>query len=170
MKTLPNNLVLRPRFVLKLNLSSSSILNEFEQATSNSINCQRLDMHLYLKIKPKNIHFWSPQLHLEVENINKDNCKIYGVFGPNPSLWTFFMFIHFSVAIAFLVFAVWGYTNWSLNKSYFLQLTSVFFMAVIWVSLYIFGRIGKQKGKPQMKELYSFMQQTINNYSSQKNP
>lgn len=118
-------------------------------------------MHLYLKIKPKNIHFWSPQLHLEVENINKDNCKIYGVFGPNPSLWTFFMFIHFSVAIAFLVFAVWGYTNWSLHKPYFLQLSSIVFMSFTWVSLYFFGRIGKQKGQPQMTELHTFMQQTI---------
>ncbi|MDO6491923.1 MULTISPECIES: GTP-binding protein [unclassified Cellulophaga] len=161
MKTLPNDIVLRPRFQLKLDHPSSIILHQFENTNSNDITCKRLDEHLFLKIKPKNIHFWSPQLHLELDSINKESCKIYGVFGPNPSLWTFFMFIHFAIAIAFLIFAIWGYTNWSLNKSYFLQLTSIIFMSIIWVSLYIFGRIGKQKGKPQMNELYAFMQQTI---------
>ncbi|WP_435314915.1 GTP-binding protein [Cellulophaga fucicola] len=165
MKTLPNDIVLRPRFQIKLDQPSNIILDQFEKANSSSITCKRLDDHIFLKIKPKDIHFWSPQLHLELDIIDSKSCKLYGVFGPNPSLWTFFMFIHFAIAITFLVFAIWGYTNCSLHRPYFLQLSFMLFMTLIWVSLYAFGRIGKQKGKPQMNDLYLFMKQTINECS-----
>ncbi len=162
MKTLPNDIILRPRFQIELNESSDKILDKFEKINSNSIICKRLDEHIFLKINIKDRHFWSPQLHLEVNDISNASCKIYGVFGPNPSLWTFFMFIHFGIGIIFLIFTVWGYSNWSLGKPYYLQMFIILLMTFIWGALYVFGRIGKQKGKPQMNELYTFMKQTLN--------
>ena len=87
----------------------------------------------------------------------KKNSKLYGVFGPNPTLWTFFMFLHFGVAMIFLILGVWAYSSASLNKPYKFQLVLMGFMGILWIVLYIFGRSGKHKGKPQMEELYRFM-------------
>jgi hypothetical protein len=34
-------------------------------------------------------------------------------------------------------------------------------MIILWFGLYAFGRAGKKKGKPQMKALYSLMEEIL---------
>lgn len=163
MKTLPNTIALRPRFQLELKTSNECLLANFEQLQHQYISCKRLDEHIFLKFTPKVHHFWSPQLHLEiVPNDDIDSCKLYGVFGPNPTLWTFFIFLHFAIAIVFIALSIWAYSSFALHKPYGLQVGLMILMMGIWFAFYVFGRIGKRKGRPQMQELYNFMEDTIN--------
>ena len=157
MKPIPNDIVLRPRFQLELSDRKEKILASFEKSEKAPILVKRLDEHIFIKFNKKNNNFWSPQLHLEIDEIDKTNSKIYGVFGPNPTLWTFFMFLHFGVATVFIALSIWAYSSAALDKSYGLQLGLMGFMAILWFVLYFFGRAGKRKGKPQMEELYRFM-------------
>ncbi|NJB72883.1 hypothetical protein GGR42_003381 [Saonia flava] len=161
MKTLPNDIVLRPRFELELKLPKGNVLQFFEKSKKKDFLVKCIDEHVFIKFKKEHSHFWSPQLHLEITEINENISEVFGRFGPNPALWTFFMFLHFGIATLFIVCCIWGYSNWSLGKSYGLQLGILIFMIVVWFSLYAFGRVGKAKGKPQMKELYSFMKETL---------
>ncbi|WP_158974401.1 GTP-binding protein [Cellulophaga sp. L1A9] len=163
MKTLPNTIVLRPRFQLELDASAEKLLSNFENLAFQSIICKRMDEHVFLKFKPKEHHFWSPQLHLEIiTSEDKKTTKLYGVFGPNPTLWTFFMFLHFGIATLFIVLSIWAYSSFALNKSYGFQVGLMILMIVLWFAFYAFGRIGKRKGRPQMQELYDLMEQTLN--------
>ena len=157
MKPLANDIVLRPRFQLELSDSKEQLLEDFAKAEVPPFLVHRLDEHIFIKFNTKNNHFWSPQLHLEIEALDEESSKLYGVFGPNPTLWTFFMFLHFGVAMIFLILGFWAYSSASLNKPYKFQLVLMGFMGILWVVLYIFGRSGKHKGKPQMEELYRFM-------------
>ncbi len=161
MKTIPNDIVLRPRFQLELPYTKEVILETFEKTEKNPFLVKRLDDHIFIKFKADKVHLWSPQLHLEINEIDDKNSKLYGLFGPTPTLWTFFMFLHFGVATIFIVLGVWAYSSSSLNKPYGLQLGLMAFMVVLWFSLYLFGRVGKQKGKPQMQELHKFMMETL---------
>ncbi len=163
MKKLPNTIVLRPHFQIELQSENEKILTVFESSKHTSITCKRLDNHIFLKFKPNKNHFWSPQLHLEITSneVNK-TCEIYGVFGPNPSLWTFFMFLHFGIATLFIVLSIWAYSSFTLNKPYGLKVSLMLLMIILWVSFYIFGRIGKRKGKPQMQELFDYVKTIIN--------
>ncbi|MBM1107357.1 GTP-binding protein [Aurantibacter crassamenti] len=163
MKPLSNDIVLRPRFQIEVPETKESVLNSFEKDESSSFIIKRLDEHVFIKFTPKQNNFWSPQLHLEIDTLNDKNCKIYGVFGPNPALWTFFMFLHFGIAILFIIMSVWAYSNAALQKSYTLQLFFMGLMVVIWFALYLFGRAGKHKGKPQMHELYNFVLRKLSN-------
>ncbi|WP_165750172.1 GTP-binding protein [Cellulophaga sp. Z1A5H] len=163
MKTLPNTIVLRPRFQLDLDTSAETLLANFENLDPLAITCKRMDEHVFLKFKPNEHHFWSPQLHLEiVANEEKNSSTIYGVFGPNPTLWTFFMFLHFGIATLFIVVSIWAYSSFALHKPYGLQVGLMVLMIVFWFSFYAFGRVGKQKGRPQMQELYDLMEETLN--------
>ncbi len=161
MKTLPNDIVLRPRFEIELESPKNNVLQFFEETKENNFLVKRIDEHVFIKFKKEHTHFWSPQLHLEINREKNDTSKIYGKYGPNPTLWTFFMFLHFGIATIFIFFSIWGYSNWSLDKSYGLQLGILVFMVMIWVSLYVFGRAGKAKGKPQMNELCDFMKEIL---------
>ena len=161
MKALPNDIVLRPRFQLKLQQPKESALQSFEKKKNEPFLINRLDDHVFIKFQKKDVHFWSPQLHLEINEIDTENSKVYGLFGPNPTLWTFFMFLHFGVGTFFIIFGIWAYSSASLDKSYGLQLGAMIFMVLIWFVLYAFGRAGRRKGKPQMIQLFHFMRAVL---------
>lgn len=161
MKALPNDIVLRPRFQIQLKEPKETALNSFENIKTEPFLVKRMDDHVFIKFNKKNLHFWSPQLHLEIIEVDEFNSSLYGLFGPNPTLWTFFMFIHFGVATFFIIFGIWAYSSAALDKPYGLQIGAMVFLVILWFVLYAFGRAGKRKGKPQMNQLYSFMNSTL---------
>ncbi len=162
---MPNTkeIVLRPRFKIELNQSNSSALSSFEEVKSTQSNfiITRVDDHVYIKIPKEKQHFWSPQLHLEIIKKNQNNCTIFGLFGPNPTVWTMFMFFHFIVAGLFIAFGIWSYTNQSLGKPYSIQLFLTLLMVVVWFALYFGGRVGKDSGSKEMHALHDFMNDTL---------
>jgi len=164
--SLSNEIVLRPRFKFTVKHDNESILKIFEEtknAQSNFI-VSRVDDHVFIKIPKERQHFWSPQLHLEINKNETDTTStIYGLFGPNPTVWTMFMFFHFIAIGLFFGFGIWTYTNWSLDNNYAIQLFMTLFMVVIWIALYFGGSIGKKSGMKEMHLLHQFMRDTLRN-------
>ena len=159
-----NEIVLRPRFKINLDRTNESALMAFEKAKKEQKEfiVPRIDDNVYIKIPKREQHFWSPQLHLEIMKIENDKCTVFGLFGPNPTVWTLFMFLHFIVAGLFLSFGIWAYSNWSLDNDFAIQLFIALMMIVVWFALYFGGRIGKATGKRQMHLLNNFMNKTLN--------
>ncbi|NRD21541.1 GTP-binding protein [Winogradskyella eckloniae] len=164
--TLSNDIVLRPRFKIELSTDNEVVLKAFEytKTTQSEFIVSRIDDHVFIKYPKIKQHFWSPQLHLEITQEEKDKSIILGLFGPNPTVWTLFMFFHFIVACLFLAFGIWTYTNISLNNTYSIQLAFTLLMVVLWFVLYLFGRLGRAKGKSEMQQLHNFMNNIINPY------
>lgn len=164
---LPNEVILRPRFKFNVNHDNESILSLFENKAKEQSDfiVTRVDDHVFIKIPKGKQHFWSPQLHLEInEDYDQENkSMIYGLFGPNPTVWTMFMFFHFIAAGLFIGCSIWAYVNWTLDSSYAIQLFLALLMIVIWFALYFSGRLGKKAGMGQMHELHHFMRDTLRN-------
>ena len=158
-----NDIVLRPRFKLELDRNNEEVLKVFEDAKNSQKDfiITRVDDHVFIKIPKANQHFWSPQLHLEIMEIDKNSSRLFGLFGPNRTVWTMFMFLHFVVAGIFIGFSIWAYTNWSLGNDFAIQLFVTLFMVVIWFGLYFGGRIGKATGKDQMILMHRFMNKML---------
>jgi len=163
MNTSLNEIVLRPRFKIDIKRSNTSVLQDFEaqKTIQSNIIINRLEDHVFLKLPKHKTNFWSPQLHLEINEIDKSNCILHGLIGPNPTLWTFFMFLHFIIACLFFAFGIWAYTNWTLKINYAIQVSLMLFMVVIWIALYLGGRVGKSSSKSQMHELNNFMLEVL---------
>lgn len=159
-----NNIVLRPRFFQDLDMPSEKALKAFEKMgkTCQDFKVSRVDHHVFIRIPKKEQHFWSPQLHLEIYDVNENQPKLKGLFGPSPTVWTLFMFLHFVVATLFIGALVWIYVNIRLNKSYLFPILTMFFLLITWFVLYFAGRLGKQAGKKEMQKLYCFMKSTLN--------
>ena len=159
-----SEIFLRPRFTIDLNESCLNVIQNFKEALKAD-NCKFVgkivDNHIFLGISPKKDHFWSPQLHLEIVELNDSNSELKGLFGPKPQVWTLFMFIHFIVGSSFLGFAVLLYTRISLEEDFTFPLIMMIFLPIIWFVLYFLGKIGKDTGKNQMKELHDFMLNVI---------
>lgn len=160
---LTNDIILRPRFKIELGQNNERVLSAFEKAktTTSEFVVTRIDDHVFIKFPRHKQHFWSPQLHLEINAVDENSALLHGLFGPNPTVWTLFMFLHFIVAGLFIAFGIWGYTNWSLNVSYALQLGIMILMVIIWVALYFGGSIGKASSKTEMHELNNFMHRIL---------
>lgn len=161
---LSNEFILRPRFQLDLEQDNQHILSAFEHAqkSQSEFIITRVDDHVFIKIPKVQQHFWSPQLHLEIMETEEGGTKLFGLFGPNPTVWTMFMFFHFIVAGLFIASGIWVYTNWSLGDDFTIPLFVCLLMIVIWIGLYLGGRIGRVAGKDQMHELHRFMKKTLN--------
>ncbi len=159
-----NDIVLRPRFKVELNENNETLLKAFDatKKTQSEFVVNRIDDHVFIKFPKEKQTFWSPQLHLEINESGTNTSTLHGLFGPNPTVWTMFMFFHFIVAGLFIAFGIWAYTNWSLEKEYAIQLSFMFLMIIIWFVLYFAGTIGKASSKNEMHYLHDFMNKVLN--------
>lgn len=160
---LSNDIVLRPRFKIEIARYNQAILSDFRNAktTQSEFIVTRVDDHVFIKFPREKQTFWSPQLHLEINKIDDNHSIIHGLFGPNPTIWTMFIFFHFMIGTAFVVLGIWGYSAWSLKQNVALQVSLMVLMVVIWIALYFAGSIGKASTKPEMHALNKFMHQIL---------
>ncbi len=164
MSDLANEIVLRPRFEVSLRADIEALKSVFDQSQQDKFLIKRLDEHIYIRFKKMDTTFWSPQLHLELTSFEKGVSKIHGVFGPNPTLWTFFMFLHFGVGTLFIILGVFAYSNYSLGHDITFWMVGMVFLTLIWFALYAFGRMGRSKGQPQMNQLKNYLRELIQDY------
>ncbi|WBX71639.1 GTP-binding protein [Tenacibaculum retecalamus] len=153
-----NQIFLKPRFQIDFKMNSAILLAEIKNHLSDVTvyEMRIVDNHVIIDVPKKETHFWSPQLYLEIEKLSETTSLIKGLFDPKPQVWTFFMFLHFIVAIAFLIFGIMAYSNWSLQKESIFPVVMMVVLPIIWVAFYLVGSLGKSTGKKQMDELKIF--------------
>ena len=159
-----NRVLLKPRFKMEMKEEEAEVLDKFKNqfATKECKYCGKVvNHHVVIDVPKEEDHFWSPQLHLEVEKNEQNTTIVRGLFGPKPTVWTMFMFVHFAVAIAFFIFLVIGYSKWSLKGDYTFAMIMCISMVVLWFVLYVMGQLGKKKGYKQMLELDDFMKKVL---------
>jgi len=158
-----NEVVLRPRFKIELNKSHTSVLEAFEakRLDQKQFIVSRVDDHVFIKLPKVQQQFWSPQLHLEINALENNKSQLYGLFGPNPTVWTLFMFLHFLVAGLFIAFCIWAYSNYALKVDYQLQVWGIVGMIILWFLLYFSGRLSKTSNQKEMTALYTFMSSVL---------
>ncbi len=158
-----NKVLLKPRFKMEFDKNKKEILNKFKDNLEDE-NCRYcskiIDHHIVIDVPVEEEHFWSPQMHVEIEN-EENKTVVKGVLGPKPKVWTFFIFLHFAVAIAFFAFFVIFYTKWSLKQDYTFAMIMCIVMPILWVILYFVGQLGKKFGNKQMVELHDFLIKTL---------
>ena len=85
-----NRVLLKPRFKMKFNESKEDILEQFrlhiEKDHSDYIS-KIVDHHIVIDVANEKEHFWSPQLHVEIET-EEGFTIVKGILGPLlDSLW-----------------------------------------------------------------------------------
>lgn len=160
---LTNDIILRPRFRIQRDETYAETIERFVASKENptGIKISNVDSHIFLRLPREDQNFWAPQLHIELFELSENSCELRGFYGPNPTIWTLFMFLHVVVGTLFMADMVWLYTNHNLNDTIGLQLGIALGLIIIWFLLYAGGRIGKKKGKPGMHKLHNFMNEVL---------
>ncbi|MBD3723375.1 MAG: hypothetical protein IE891_00945 [Flavobacteriaceae bacterium] len=120
-----------------------------------------VDHHIWLNIGVRKREKHSPHLHVELDKMEDGNTAVNGLFGPDPVLWTMFMFLHFIVAGIFIISLMIAYSKWTLNQNFGFDIVIMTLMIGCWAALYYIARTMRRKGIPQMHELEALMDRIL---------
>lgn len=153
---LEHTIVLRPRFHKDIKMSMNEIIEratKIKDEVKEDYRVKISDHHIFLFITLSKRKYYSPHLHLELEEKEDKTTHVKGLFGPDQTVWTFFMFLHFIIAGVFLVFMMKAYTDWTLKQSTTADFLVMGLMIIFWFALYFQARVNRKKCQPQMRQL-----------------
>ena len=115
--------------------------------------------HIELYVNKEEQHYWSPVLNISLEEID-NGTTVQGRFGPDPKVWTMFMFFYFfCIAISFFS-GLFGLVQLQLGKPPWAFW--FFWLGVILLSIfYLAAQIGQKKGAKQTEWLMSFCTEVL---------
>lgn len=151
-----NEIRLRLRFYKEVNQNIDSLRQKFIQFTTTHSPDYILkikEYHIWINIKGDKKAYWSPHLHLEMESKGENQTHIRGLFGPDPNLWTFFMFLHFMIAGTFIIFCGIAYSDYILKKSTTSDFLVMSLMVFAWFLLYVIAKQIRRNGENQMNDI-----------------
>ena len=120
-----------------------------------------VDQHVWIHIGVLRREKHSPHLHIELEKMEDGNTAVNGLYGPDPVLWSLFMFLHFIMAGIFIIFGMIAYSKWTLEQNFGFDLVIMLLMVGLWIALYYIARTIRKRGIPQMKELEEVMDKIL---------
>nr|WP_315157991.1 hypothetical protein [uncultured Flavobacterium sp.] len=151
-----NEIRLRLRFYKEVNQNIDSLRQKFIEFTTTKSPDYILkikEYHIWINIRGSKKAYWSPHLHLEMESKGENQTHIRGLFGPDPGLWTFFMFLHFMIAGTFIIFCGIAYSDYILKKSTTGDFVVMSLMVFSWFLLYVAAKQIRSNGEKQMNDI-----------------
>lgn len=153
------------RFYKDVDQNIDDVLRKFTNYTNyntEDYNLRIHENHMWIYIIGSKKRYWSPHLHLQFESKPNNATHIRGLFGPDQTLWTLFMFLHFIVAGFFTIFGTIAYSNYTLNQPIKVDLIIMFLMVIVWFLLYVIARQIRNNGNGQMNELEQLFLKIVN--------
>lgn len=157
---------IRPRFRFVSNSSSVQIRSEIQEkliTTHQRFSAHFVEGHVIVKLKKEEEHFWSPQLDMVFENRPEGGTLIRGLYGPNPNIWTLFVFLYGAVLLTMLFFAIYEGAQYNLGIIPFFSWT-IPILICLEVLLYIVSQLGQKMGVEQTFALHHFLEDTLQNH------
>lgn len=115
--------------------------------------------HIVLSVPEKELHFWSPQLSLSLEE-EEGGTLIRGLYGPAPAIWLMFAFGYGVLAFLTMIVAIVGFSSVNLGISAPI-LWALPFLAGGLIALYMIAQVGQKIGAEQTFTLHHFFEDAI---------
>lgn len=159
-----NSLALRPTFSRDVPKSIEEILanaTEIKAAVKDDYLLKISDHHIFFFITRTRRKYYSPHLHVELTENEDKTTNVRGLYGPDQTVWTFFMFLHFIIAGIFLIYMMIAYSHWALKQSTTLDFSIMGLMVIFWFALYFQARVNRKKCQPQMQKLNELIDRIV---------
>ncbi|MDZ7846069.1 MAG: hypothetical protein U5L96_04520 [Owenweeksia sp.] len=155
-----------PRYRFTTNQSAdvirSAVRRLLKDKEKNQLGLQQRSVsnHLILVFPRKQKHFWSPTMDVNFEKTPHGKTKVRMLLGPEPSIWTMFVFFYTIGGLMAAVGIVLGSSQYILghNSWYFLLIPAGL---VIIGAFYLAALVGKGRASEQMYILKNFMEEAM---------
>ena len=164
----------RPRIKRFSNYPVDEVMDCFNEALESNeftLDSTILKNHVIVKIPDEILHYWSPELQLEIsENYlkddefsdNKEETMIRGFIGPKSTVWTMFMFFYIGFGFLTLFGVVLGSSQQMLD-----QVTDGYWYAILGgvglVLAFTASQIGQKMGDEQTKMFLNLINKAFDN-------
>jgi hypothetical protein len=163
-----NKIRIRPRYTFSVPLKKADVLNKLREALKDmpsGLEGKFVKPLVVVSVSKENRHFWSPELSLDIEEIEK-GTEIRCTLGPRSSLWTMFAtFYGFSILVG-IAGLVLGFSQLTLGMNaygFWLVPVSIILLA----SAYGIAITGQKLSYEQMLELRNFIKNTLKDKHAQ---
>lgn len=150
---------IRPTFEVLVAGDGAAVVERLRQRLADGVypvRTQAVGAHFTLFPAERDVHFWSPWLHIEVESRDDGGTRVFGRFSPRPSIWTGFMCGYFGLATAGFFAGVWGASQMMLGQrpvAIWITLGCAVVMALmLWAS-----QIGQRLAHEQMAQMQAMV-------------
>lgn len=153
---------IRPRFTLQTDMPIGELKEKIFNAIESGhphIRGKVIQEHVYLKMAQNEVHFWSPELTLNCEDID-GKVLVKGLLGPNSGVWVIFIFSYALITMLFFFGLMYGYTQWTLDIypwAFYLVGVSILLLSIVFLA----AKAGQRIGKKQTDELVVFIKDVL---------
>jgi len=125
-----------------------------------AVDMQRGSKHCMLSIPIEARRTWSPTLDVRVSEIQGGRTHVFARMGPEPRVWTFFVFLYAAAAFPAMIGGTLGLVQWSLGDPPwgFLAIAGAL---VFWLLLYLASFVGRGLSADQIHQLLAVMDVTL---------
>ncbi len=152
----------RPQFEWKTKETVQDIVSRINKHTQRNkvIVMSGIDTHIILTVRDDLQRIWSPYCHLNMEIQEDGSLSVCGLYGPNPNVWTIFIFAY-SLLILFTFFiSIIGFSQYSLGMNARI-LWILPFCLLLMAALFIAGLIGQKWGESQTQMIHKFIEESL---------
>ncbi len=116
--------------------------------------------HLLIAFPRKHRHFWSPALDISFERTAEGQTLVRMLMGPEPAIWTMFVFFYTVGGLAVVLGLVLGYSQYSLGHG--AQMLYLIPGGLVLIGLLYLGALGgKSRAAGQMRQLTDFVKNCL---------
>ena len=172
---------MRPRFTFDVELTRQEVRRRFEtQARELPCHVTVLDVQVECRPHRRDAHLWSPYLKLLIHPLDPEDTnrlleeelhsqdpnseehsdpehqavRLEGSFGPNPSLWTFFMALYAISIVTGTMALLATFSQWQLNQP-LIALWGVAFALILALLVWLASQLGQRFAQEQMSLFYN---------------
>lgn len=153
---------MRPQFDFDVSCDYSQSFKRLSQAleSSSTVTGTVFADSAILKIPAQETHLWTPQLKVSVEKSPTGGCRIHGLIGPRPSIWSLFMASYVAWSFIIMMSLVFGSSQATLSQSAW-AFWGVPLGVLGLLLTYVTARFGRRIGRPQSRVLKDFLEASI---------
>lgn len=155
---------IRPRFQQHITNNPKALIQLFEPYLTTDEDDYIVSIipenHVLIKIGASEHHFWSPQLWLTFETESDNTTLLRGLYSPEPSVWTLFVFGYGILGILTLFISIIGFSQLNLDMPAPI-LWALPFLGLLALGIYITAQMGQKIGAQQTFQLHQFLETTL---------
>lgn len=113
-----NKIAIRPRFKIEAKMPKYELITRISdeiESCNGKCEINLVKNHIIFKIPEDMQHFWSPELSIEIEELEGISV-LRCILGPRSSLWTLFATFYALSVFAGLIGLVLGLSQWSIGN------------------------------------------------------